>query len=161
MRVPASIPPRLLLVSALLVLASAAFAVTMQIEAEFFGGFDIGAYRTWAWREGNPAANFEIEKAVREAVEERMAKKGYRLVSDAEAADCRVVTRVVRDEGFPAGVLKVEVVDAADDELAWRGMATGVFGAASPKKVASAARKAVKKMFKRFPEASALPLGSA
>ncbi len=60
----------------------------------------------------------------------------------------------MKDRLFPAGVLRIEIVEAATGKLGWRGMASGVVTAESPKKRQKLAAKAVKRMLKHFPEAT-------
>jgi len=126
-------------------------ARALFVDVEFFGGVDIAAFETYAWREGNRAANFEVEAAIRAAVEERLDALGYRRLESGAQADAFVVTRVLKDIDFPAGVLKVEVTSGATEELVWQGMATGVVAAEKPAKIAKILRRSIRKMFKQFP----------
>jgi hypothetical protein len=134
------------LLSALL----AAAAGALEVEVEFFGSIDLSKFTTYAWKDGVPAPNYLVEKAIREEVAKQLAAKGLRKVESE--APCHVRTSVAKDQVFPAGILQVEVLEASTGRLAWRGTALGVVTAESTKKRQKIAARAVKQMFKRYPK---------
>jgi hypothetical protein len=135
---------------AAMLLLSAVPASAMFIDVQFIGGVDIAAYATWAWGQGEPLPNQEVERAARATVEELMAAKGY-VKSDGEA-DCYLTFQAKADEWFDGGLFKIEAVDGRTDEVVWRGKAEGTVDVQSTAKRQKLARRTVKKMFKKFPE---------
>ena len=133
-----------------LVVLVASQAVAMWVDVEFVGSFDIGAMSTYAWDKGTPAPNREIELALRAAVDDQLASKGYRKVD--EDADFLIAIHVVKDDSFSAGVIRVEAYDWASHDIMWRGKAEGVVSTQSTGKRKTLANRTVKKMFKKFPD---------
>ena len=124
-------------------------AAATTIETESLGAVDFSRLQTYAWRPGLPAANFEVEKAISEAVDKQLSSRGFRK-SDGEA-DLYVVTWAAKDQFFPAGVLRIEIFVAGMDKPAWRGLAFEVISISdTPKKRQKIAAKAVKQLFKGF-----------
>ena len=106
-------------------------------------------FQTYAWRPGLPAANFEVERAIREAVDKQLSSRGFRK-SDGEA-DLYVFSWAAKDQFFPAGVLRIEIFVGGMDKPAWRGLAFEVISISdTPKKRQKIAAKAVKQLFKGF-----------
>ncbi len=138
--------------TALLALALlAAPAAALFIDVEFFGGADIAGYRSWSWsREGNPAANVQVEGAVRAEVERQMRGRGYERV--AGDADCYIEINVEKDRFVDSGIFSVDVLAGATREVVWRGKAEGSIGTQIVNKQQKIASRAVKKMFKQFPK---------
>jgi hypothetical protein len=130
-------------------LAFAAPAPAMFVDVQFLGGVDIASYESWAWGEGSPLPNQEVERAIRATVEGLMEAKGYAKV-DAEA-DFTMVIHAKADEWFDGGLVKIEAVDGATGKTVWRGKAEGAVEVKSISKRKSLATRTVKKMFKKFP----------
>jgi hypothetical protein len=128
----------------------AAPATAMFIDVQFIGGVDIAAYATWAWGQGEPLPNQEVERAARATVEELMAAKGY--VKPDGKADCYLTFHAKADEWFDGGLFKIEAVDGRTGKVVWRGKAEGTVNVQSTAKRQKLAVRAVKKMFKKFPE---------
>jgi hypothetical protein len=122
----------------------------MFIDVQFIGGVHIAAYATWAWGQGEPLPNQEIERAARATVEELMAAKGY-LKSDGKA-DCYLTFHAKADEWFDGGLFKIEAVDGRTGKVVWRGKAEGAVNVQDTAKRQKLAVRTVKKMFKKFPE---------
>ena len=135
----------------LLGLTAAVARAEVKVEAKFFG-VDFSDAKTYSWKPGVPAPNFEIERAIRQAVEKQLAAKGLQKV-DGEA-DCYVVTTAVRERYFPVGLLRVSVLEGSTASLAWQGMATGVLTTEKLKKRQKRVARVVKKMFQQFPALS-------
>ena len=133
-----------------LFLAAAAPGVGLFIDVQFIGGVDIAAYATWAWGQGEPLPNQEVERAARVTVEGLMAAKGY-VRSDGEA-DCYLTFQAQADEWFDGGLFKIEAVDGRTGKVVWRGKAEGAVNVQSPAKRQKLAQRTVKKMFKKFPQ---------
>jgi hypothetical protein len=130
-------------------LLTAGIAMAFFVEVEFIGGADLAAFETYAWTEGTPLANFEVERAIRETADEKLAKKGYRKV--ATDGDFLLAIQGARDDMFPGGTLRVEVYDGDSRDLIWRGRVEGVLTTKNPNKLPRLARQATKQMFKKFP----------
>ena len=116
-------------------------AVALFIDVQFIGGADIAAYSTWAWGEGTPMPNHEVERAARETIEKEMSAKGYTRV-DGEA-DCQIAIHVKKDEWFAGGLFMIEVLDKKMGKVVWRGKAEGqvnVQGTGKRQKLARAGR---------------------
>ena len=117
--------------------------VTADVNVEFDPDFDLGAYSSYAWREGTPARREAAEKRIRASVDRELAAAGLRL---AEAdADLWVVTHVLvdrhtlndlRDENYwklvkgtksvdaydlGRGTVVVDLVDPKLEQIVWRG----------------------------------------
>jgi hypothetical protein len=133
----------------LLALGATFAGASEKVEVEFFG-VDFGHFEAYAWKPGAPAPNFQVERAIHQTVEERLAARGLRKVD--RDADCHVITRAAKHRHFPVGVLFVELLEAGTDRLVWRGMATGTVTSEKIKKRQKVAVRVVKKMFKQFPD---------
>jgi hypothetical protein len=125
-------------------------AAAMFIDVQFIGGVDIAGFRTWAFGEGSPLPNQEVERAARATIEELMMAKGYTKVESG--ADCLITIHGQADEWFDGGLFKIEALDAKTGETVWRGKAEGAVNVRSTGKRQSLARRTVKKMFKKFPQ---------
>jgi len=152
----------------ILLLASGGAAKQVSFDA----GADFSAYRSYAWREGAPARNPNMQDRIEDFVEAQLASKGLARV-DAEP-NLYVTTFILPDEitleelarrnalefwsgailvspaDVGAGTLVVDLVDARSGTVVWRGVAsetvTGSFETMTRK-----VESAVKKMFRRYP----------
>jgi len=109
---------------------------------------DFGAYRTYAWREGTPAARPDVQQWIVDSIDRELQDKGLRQVeggADAYVSTVAygkmdvaqrgnyvrlnggwgVITNHVVDS--TTGYLIVDLIDAASDEAVWRGVAEKVF----------------------------------
>jgi len=125
-------------------------AAAMFVDVQFIGGADIAGYTTWAWGEGTPLPNQEVERATRESIEKEMSAKGYTRVDGK--ADCHVAIHAKKDEWFDGGLFKIEVLDGKTGNVVWRGKAEGAVNVQSTAKRQKLAQRTVKKMFKKFPD---------
>lgn len=137
----------LLLILALVGLPAAA----LDVDVELHGRYDLAAFETWAWRPGVAAKSRLVEEIIRETVEAQMVAEGLELVEGE--ADCYLATFVTRDTKYPAGVLKVDIIDAESAQLAWRGLAYGVVSTGKEQKIRKKFEKAIRRMFGEFPVA--------
>ena len=128
--------------------ASAVGAI--EVDVQFYNSIDLAVCRTWTWSEGKPAANYQVEAALRSEIQAQLAKKG--ATRREEGAGCLVATASRRDVIFPAGTLAIEIYDVASQRLAWSAVAAAIITDDEARKVAKIARKAVKQAFKKFPK---------
>jgi hypothetical protein len=160
----------IVLVALLLVLASTANAGTRR---DYDPGFDFSTLKTWAWMEGTPAPSELAEKRIRNAIESQLAQLGFTQASgepDFYVATHAALTQQTRIDidnfGYrgwrgwgtstanvstiPVGVLMVDMVDAGEKQLIWRGVTSG-YTASNPEKSEKRINKAVARLFKKFP----------
>jgi hypothetical protein len=139
---------------------------------------DFTQFKTFAWRQGTPAANSATEKMIREAIQKQLLAKGLtRVDSDADllvSTHARQGSEMREDVdilGLPlrlagdseidgtsgdylrevdVGTLVVDMLDGNNRLNIWRGTATRTLSN-SPKAAQKQIDKAVKKMFESFP----------
>jgi hypothetical protein len=136
---------------------------------------DFGSYRTYAWREGTPAAIPKVQQWIVDAIDRELQDRGLRRVEgEADAyvstiayANMDLVVRgsFVQRSNYYASVsvltadtmnqttgnLIVDFFDPASDEPVWRGVAAEAFNANKVAKAQKKIEKIVQKMFKDFP----------
>ena len=137
----------------ILAVATANAGVTVDYDK----AVDFSKYKTYAWKEGTPAANPLHEDRVHKAVAAQLAAKG--LTEAQGEADCYVYTHVkstaeqsvsidhfgyggyygwggwgggygttsVNVSNYIEGTLIVDIVDGGTKQLAWRGLGTKTF----------------------------------
>jgi hypothetical protein len=127
-----------------------AAAETIEVDVQFHNSVDLGACRTWSWGTGTPAPNYQVEAALHQEIELRLAKKGAKKT--AEGGGCLVATGSQRNEIFPAGTLVIEIYETSSQRLAWSAVAAAIITDDDPAKVSKVARKVVKKAFAQFPQ---------
>lgn len=130
-----------------LVVAPDAGAIFVTVE--FFAGAPLSSWQLWAWAEGNGLPNHEVDRAVRAAVEQQLAKKGYMKVEGKP--DFWMMIEARQDELFSGGEVRIEALDGESREVMWRGKAEGVIGTDKVKRRIREGERAVRKMFKQFP----------
>jgi hypothetical protein len=150
-----------------LVLATAAVA-----QVSFDDATDFGAYRSYAWKEGTPARNMDMQDLIVKGVDRELQSKGLARVESKP--DMYVTTYVLPDTvtadelaknnslefwsgvtsvsptDTGAGTLVVDLVDADSEKTVWRGVAAETIKG-SFKKMANRVDAAIAKMFKRYP----------
>ena len=139
---------------------------------------DFARYATYTWAEGTAAEDQLAERRIREAVDRELAKKGLERVDEGgdlmvvSHAAVHTKTRVDVDK-FPPhygyywrrpfwverttvdvreikmGTLIIDLLDANEERLVWRGKATGAVRP-NPKKSTKLLNKAVFKMFEKY-----------
>jgi len=140
---------------------------------------DFTQYRTFAWRQGTPAANPAIEEMIRDAIQKQLLAKGLtRVDTDADLLvsthakqesemreDVDILGASQRwageseDDGVSGDILRpvdvgtlvVDLLDGNSKLNIWRGTATRTLSD-SPKTAQKQIEKAVKKMFDSFPD---------
>ena len=138
-----------LIVFCVLLLLGTIPVAAVFIDVQFIGGVDIAGFRTWAFGEGSPLPNQEVERAARVTLEQQMAAKGYTRVENE--ADCLITIHAQADEWFDGGLFKIEAVDGKTGKTVWRGKAEGAINVQNTSKRQKLAQRTVKKMFKKFP----------
>ena len=131
-------------------LASASLAYFVSVE--FVGGVPISDFELWAWAEESSLADAEVDKAMRQAVHEQLTSKGYMRVE--AKPDFWMTIVVQKDEMMSSGEVRIEALDGATRDVIWRGKIEGYVQTESPSKRAKLGKRAVKKMFKKFPSKS-------
>jgi hypothetical protein len=152
-----------------------------QVSTDYDRGVDFSAFKTWAWMEGTPALDPFAQQRIEEAIESKLAEKGlvkaqsgqadlfvvtHVSVSTEKQVDVSHMgyggyygwrgwggtwgSTYVNVREIPVGTLVVDLVDAEKNELVWRGMASDTISD-KPKKREKRIRRAVSKMFHRFP----------
>jgi hypothetical protein len=147
-------------------------AIAAQVSVDFDETVDFTRFETYAMREGTPARRPEVQTRIEGFIARELDRRGLRRAGESPDLIVRTYALVdkltleqLSDEttwqfytglkdmdaySVKAGTLVVDVMDAGDDEVLWRGLiAAPVSGS-----VASVERKldkAVRKMFKRFP----------
>lgn len=119
------------------------------VTVEFFASAPLSGWQLWAWAEGSDLPNHEVDRAVRAAVEQQLAKKGYMKVEGKP--DFWMVIETRKDELFSGGEVRIEALDGESREVMWRGKAEGVIGTDKVKRRIKEGERAVRKMFKQFP----------
>ena len=141
---------RLALVCLLLNATAVSAQIGETVETAFLGHLDWERSSTYSWQTGTPAMDPGFERLLHDEIDKRLAAKGWILT--AGEGDFYVRSDVVRTLSRMIVALRVDVLDPGSEELAWRGMATGV-RANHRKQNERAIVRVVKKMFKGFPKA--------
>jgi hypothetical protein len=167
------------LVGLILMLSAAQVQAAVAVQAA--KTVDFTQFKTFAWKQGTPAADPAIEKMIRETVQKQLLAKGLtRVDSDAdllvstharraselrEDVDILGVQQRWPEDSEPGGVsgdslreievgtLVVDMDDGNSRLNIWRGTATRTLSE-SPKTAQKQIDKAVTKMFESFPAGS-------
>ena len=162
---------------ALCLLLCAVAASAQEVTTDYDHGADFTKYKTFAWGDNKGAPEGFADRRIKEAIKQQLAARGLREVTDGPP-DLRVAYQVgARDrtaaaptdtnwssDGFSnqslppeqvyrEGRLVVDIVDAAQKKLIWRGMATDTISEDTSKNRPKI-QKAVEKMFKQYPPKS-------
>lgn len=163
---------------AALTFAFVAGCSSVSTTVDYDHNVDFGRYRTYSWRDGHPA-NPIADRRIKDAVDSVLASRGLRRVDgDGDLSvvyhgrASREIVVDTWDAGWgygwrwrrfggpgvatvreiPVGTLIVDLVDARDKELVWRGTATRVIDReATPAEKSADVNEAVAKMFRSFP----------
>lgn len=151
---------------------------TLKTSSDWDPGRDFSKYRTFAFKKVRPEPNEIVDARIRRAIEAALVAKGFRR--DDANPDLRVVTHyrlghekelVSYSSGWgygwhwrggggmstttvrkiPVGTLVVDLVDAREKELAWRGTASDQVKNDTPQEKEQALQEAMTKMFETFP----------
>ena len=163
-----------------LFIAAVVACSTLKTTADYDPSTDFSKYKTWAWREDNAMKNSILSKRIESAVASELSKKG--LTRNEENPDIWVAVHVrlsketqvtTTDTGYgygyrwggygggmsttrvqeiPVGSLILDMADAKQKELVWRGMATDTLNPEkSPEQKDTALREALAKMLENYP----------
>jgi len=159
-------------------LAALAACSTLRTTADWDPARDFSKYATFAFKPVRPEPNEIASQRIKRAIEAALVSKGLRRVD--ESPDLRVVTHyrlrhqkelVTYNAGWgygwrwrgaggmstttvrniPVGTLVVDLVDAKEKELAWRGTAADTVKDDTPAEKEQALQEAMAKLFEGFP----------
>lgn len=158
-------------------LLTAAIGHSVDVKVDFDPTVDFSTYETISWMEGTAAEDPEVENRIHAAIERELVPLGVREVR--EDPDLLIVTHASLDaeklievaeheywvsyKGWkkpiavseaswttPVGMLIVDIVDASDNQLIWRGVATGNVAKTSEKRDRKL-DKTMAQLFRGFP----------
>lgn len=136
---------------------------------------DFSGYRSFSWIEGTAAVDPGVNQIVTEAIENELSVRG--IFPDEAEPDLHVVYHASAREEFQvgggyrrdwedsgalkvdsylAGTLVVDLVDATENGIVWRAIATATVSG-NPKKARGRIPAVIQKMFADFPPASPEP----
>ena len=145
-----------------------------KVNVDYNKEFDFNSLKTYSWQKGTPAANPLMEQRIVKAIEYNLAMKGFQqvesspdfyVVSHASTKEELDITEwgygrprwgyssTVDVEKVLVGTLIVDILEAKDKQLVWRGVATDS-ASDKPEKNEKKINKAAEKMFKKFPPGS-------
>ena len=158
-----------------LLLIAASACSTLKTAADYDPSTDFSRYKTWGWHEGSLRDPI-WSKRFQAALQSELGKRG--LTRNEQNPDLWVTVHVrlsketqvtayggygygyrwrggvstARVEQIPVGSLIVDLADANQKELVWRGMASDTLNPEkSPEEKDKALREALAKMFENFP----------
>lgn len=163
------------LIAMTVLLASSAAAV--EVKVDFDPTVDFSQFKTLSWMEGTPAEDELLERKIHASIERELIPLGYKEAR--EDPDLLIVTHAAMDlekeikvsdfdywleyggwkrpmatsqETWQAGlgVLVVDILEAQEKRLIWRGVATGNV-AKNPEKRGKKLDETMARMFKKFP----------
>jgi Domain of unknown function (DUF4136) len=152
-------------------------ASSITTSVDYDRSVDFSAYRTYGWLRPRAIGNDILERRLTAAIDRELAARGLvrsdtpdlyvamhgRLSKEVQytAYDTgwgygwrrwRAGPTMVRRQEVPVGTLVVDLVDARDKELVWRGTATSAIDTtASAEKREAAVQEAVGKLFASYP----------
>lgn len=153
---------------------SPARASAQEVSVDYDKRADLSKCATYAWAKGQPARDPLIDKHIIEAIDEALAAKGSRKVEENPGCYVRYQASAREQRGLQiwdsggrfmggmgsvdvktvrAGMLVVDLLDAATRELVWRAVARDTLSDKTDKNAKKLA-KATKKMFEDFPPES-------
>jgi len=150
-----------------------------KISVDYDRDVDFSRYSTYTWREGRPVPNPLIDKRVLDAIDRQLSSRGW---TKADAAPTAIVVYSAgrdvhrqlngwnsgpRWSGFGTvtveekqiGQLLVDIYDAFDGRLLWRGFASDTISD-NPEKNQKRLNDAAAKLFKQFPPSRAGATGT-
>ena len=158
-----------------LFIAAAVACSTLKTSADYDPSTDFSGYKTWAWHEGS-IKDAIWSKRIQAALESELSKRGLtrneanpdlwvavhvRLSKETQVTTTggygygyrwRGGVSTAKVEQIPVGALIVDMVDANQKELVWRGMASDTLNPEkSPEEKDKALREALAKMFENYP----------
>jgi hypothetical protein len=144
-----------------------------EIKVDYDKQADFTRYKTWSWRRGTPAPNPVADKRLREAIESRLAARGFsRVESGGDLAvvyhaaaendvsleklgykDPEFGTEATRVRVLRVGTVLVDVIDASTGKVVWRGHGRDATVPA-PRAVERMIDEGIEQLFRQFPPQS-------
>lgn len=169
------------LAAASLAAALAGCTSTPQVRADQAPGTDLGAYKTFAFYDhpGTDGARYGsiTTQRLKAATRAQMEQRGYAYSEQSPQLLVNFMLRVaekqeirstpgrfgyrgfgggtIDTERYQAGTLRIDIVDAQRQALAWQGVAEGRLGEEALQSPGPAMEQAVTEVFARFPGRSA------
>jgi hypothetical protein len=166
---------------AMIMMLAAGSALAQTVRTDYLKGTQFNNYQTFMWIKEPMAANPLNNKRIVDGVNTALTKKGLKLVTSD--ADLGLAAHTATDkeqsmhtfyDGFggdwrwrdsfgsatttvstyTVGTLVIDIFDARSKEAVWRGTAMKTLSD-NPQKVGESINKAIEKMFRAFPPASA------
>jgi hypothetical protein len=154
-------------------LAIPAGALAQDVNSDSAPGANFAGYKTYAWTPGTPAKDPFMEQRIHQGVDQRMAAKGFTLVT--ANPDVVVTTHASGKEQkeliasgyggslrfgggmatasvntYIQGMLALDLYDAKSKQIVWRATATDTMSD-KPDKNTKKINNALDKMFKQYP----------
>jgi hypothetical protein len=172
----------LAVVVTLLMMALPAIVRAQKASCDYDSTVNFSQFRTYAWKPGTPAGEHFLDKRIVSSIDAQLAAKG--LARTNSTPDLYVLYHVglgvqrsvsgfvsgpggaygwrggldsidVRLNELATGTLVIDLVDAANQELVWRGVATKEIDVeAKPEKRDEAIAKTVDKILRNYPPKS-------
>ena len=141
-----------------------------RVQVDWDRKADFGEYQTYAWEKGTDAPAKISHQRLVKAIEDQLGVRG--IFKDEQEPDLFVIYHVAgKDEfqlagggrrdwsdsgaievqSFTQGTLVVDLVDAKENRLIWRGVASDTVSR-EPRKNATIIQRAVRKLFEKFPQ---------
>ena len=160
---------RLLLAGALFV-ATAVLATEISIDADHTA--DFSAFKTYAWKANDKAADPQVDRAIVAGIEEQLAAKGLKKVEEApdlfvayhavlqkeakvtdwDEGKFKLENRNITVEKLTVGTLMVDIYDAKTGSLLWRAAGTDYLKAKYfSEDMADGLKKNIALMFTMYP----------
>jgi hypothetical protein len=155
--------------AALLLALVAVDSEAQTIRVQWDRKVDFSAYQSFAWLEGTAAVDPDVNQLISETIENELSVRG--IFPDEDEPDLHVVYYASAREEFQveggyrrdwtdsgavtvdshlAGTLVVDLVDAEQNRVVWRAIATATVSG-NPKKARGRIPSIIQKMFADFP----------
>ena len=173
---------RFLIVASLIALMTAAQVRAVSVKEDFNPATDFSRYKTFRLKRGTPAPNSANQASIEKAITSELTNKGLTAAGENAELIIYTHVRVGVDKALdvssfgyggyygwggwggdfettsvnvvdvPTGTLMVDMVDAASEQMVWRGIASGTLHPNStPEESDQRISKAVAKLLKKFP----------
>ena len=162
---------RIFLFTTVLILALIAPALAQEVNTDYDKKFDFSAVKTYAWREGHPVQNPLVHQRILDAIDSQLAAKGLQKVESSpdvfiDYSGSTKEEMQINEWGYSGwrwsgsrnvdirniliGMMVVDMSEAGENKLVWRGVASDTVSD-DPEKNEKKINKAAKKMFEKFP----------
>jgi hypothetical protein len=155
--------------AAALLLALAVDSQAQTVRVQWDRKVDFSTYQSFTWLEGTAAVDPEVNQLISQSIENELSVRG--IFPDEDEPDLHVVYNASAREEFQveggyrrdwtdsgavtveshlAGTLVVDLVDAEENRVVWRAIATATVSG-NPKKARGRIPSVIQKMFADFP----------